>query len=79
MGRKCFTEDCTLASPGLDDKDVFSAFKSRRIGWAGHIECMGKKQNTYKVLVGKSEDLKLILKKLDGRAYTGLMWPCAAC
>jgi hypothetical protein len=29
--------------------------KSRRMGWAGHVECTGEKRNSYIVLVGKQE------------------------
>jgi hypothetical protein len=29
--------------------------KSRRLRWAGHIACMGKRRGAYKVLVGKPE------------------------
>jgi hypothetical protein len=31
------------------------AIKSRRIRWKGHVEGMGEKINTYRVLVGKPE------------------------
>jgi hypothetical protein len=49
--------------------------KSRRVRWLGNVVCMGKRKNTYKVLVGKPEakrplrepsgkmTLKWILKK----------------
>jgi hypothetical protein len=29
--------------------------KSRRMGWAGHVERMGEKRNAYRLLVGKPE------------------------
>jgi hypothetical protein len=29
--------------------------KSRRMGWAGHVACIGEGKNVYRVLVGKSE------------------------
>jgi hypothetical protein len=29
--------------------------KSRRMKWAGHVACMGKKRNAYRILVVKSE------------------------
>jgi hypothetical protein len=29
--------------------------KSRRMRWAGHVACMGKMRNAYKILVGKTE------------------------
>jgi hypothetical protein len=29
--------------------------KSRRMGWAGHVERMGEKINAYRILVGKPE------------------------
>jgi hypothetical protein len=29
--------------------------KSRRMIWAGHIECMGNKRKVYRILVGKLE------------------------
>jgi hypothetical protein len=27
----------------------------KNVGWAGHVACMGKKGNAYRVLVGKPE------------------------
>jgi hypothetical protein len=30
-------------------------FKSRRIRWVGHVACMGKMRNAYKVLARKPE------------------------
>jgi hypothetical protein len=29
--------------------------KSRRMRWAGHVACMGKKRNAYRSMVGKPE------------------------
>jgi hypothetical protein len=29
--------------------------KSRKIKWAGHVACMGKKTNVYSISVGKPE------------------------
>jgi len=29
--------------------------KSRRMRWAGHVECMGNRKGVYRVLVGKPE------------------------
>jgi hypothetical protein len=29
--------------------------KSRRIRWAGHVECMGEERNVYRSLMGKPE------------------------
>jgi hypothetical protein len=28
--------------------------KSRRVRWAGHVECMGEMRNAYTILIGKS-------------------------
>jgi hypothetical protein len=30
--------------------------KFRRIRWVGHIICMGKKRNAYRILVRKTEE-----------------------
>jgi hypothetical protein len=40
--------------------------KSRRMGWAGHVERMGETQNAYKMLVGKPEG-KIPLGRLTHR------------
>ena len=29
--------------------------KSRRMGWVGHVTCMGEERGAYRVLVGKPE------------------------
>jgi hypothetical protein len=34
---------------------IIRIIKSRRIRWAGHVARMGKKRNTYRLLVGKPE------------------------
>jgi hypothetical protein len=31
-------------------------FKSRRIGWAGHIARMREKRNIYRIMLGKPEE-----------------------
>jgi hypothetical protein len=42
-------------------RDLYSSsskiriIKSRRMRWAGHVERMGEKRNTYRLLVGKPE------------------------
>jgi hypothetical protein len=33
--------------------------KSRRIRWAGHVACMGKRRGEYRVLVGRHEGKRL--------------------
>jgi hypothetical protein len=35
--------------------NIFRVTKSRRISWAGHVSCMGKRRGVYRVLVGKPE------------------------
>jgi hypothetical protein len=32
--------------------------KSRRLKWAGHVACMGKRRGAYRILVGKIEERK---------------------
>jgi hypothetical protein len=34
---------------------IIRIIKSRRMRWVGHVALMGKKRNTYKLLVGKPE------------------------
>jgi hypothetical protein len=53
--------------------------KSRRMRWAWHVAHMGRGEVAYRVLVGKPEGMrplgtpKQILKRCDGRAWTGLI------
>jgi hypothetical protein len=35
--------------------NIIRMMKSRRMRWAGHVARMGKKRNSYRLLVGKSE------------------------
>jgi hypothetical protein len=35
--------------------NIIQAIKSRRMGWAGHVACMGDRKGVYRVLVGKLE------------------------
>jgi hypothetical protein len=36
--------------------------KSRRMRWARHVACTGKKRNAHRILVGKSEEKKATRK-----------------
>ena len=48
---KCNEEQSDLyCSP-----NIVRVIKSRRMGWAGHVECMGEERGVYRVLVGKPE------------------------
>jgi len=48
-----------LHSEALPDmcssENIFQLIKSMRIKWAGHVALVGKKRNTYKILVGKPD------------------------
>ena len=35
--------------------NIVRVIKSRRMRWAGHVACMGKRRGVYRVLVGKPE------------------------
>ena len=35
--------------------NIVRAIKSRRMRWAGHVDCMGEERGAYRVLVGKLE------------------------
>jgi hypothetical protein len=39
----------------LYSPDIIRLIKSRRMGWGGHVACMGEGTNMYRVLVGKSK------------------------
>jgi hypothetical protein len=36
--------------------NIIRQIKSRRMGWIGHVACMGEGRNVYRVLVGKPEE-----------------------
>jgi hypothetical protein len=36
--------------------NIISMIKSRKMGWAGHVMCMGDMRNIYKVLVIRTEE-----------------------
>jgi hypothetical protein len=36
--------------------------KSRRVGWAGHVERMKEMRNSYKMLAGKPERTRLLVR-----------------
>jgi hypothetical protein len=40
--------------------DIIRQIKSRRIGWAGHVACMGGERKVCKVLVGKPKGKRLL-------------------
>jgi len=35
--------------------NIVRVIKSRRMGWAGHVVCMGERRGVYRVLMGKPE------------------------
>jgi hypothetical protein len=41
---------------------IIRIIKSRKMRWAGHVVQMGEKRNMYRVLIGKSEGKKTIMK-----------------
>ena len=43
--------------------NIVQVIKSRRMGWAGHVACMGERSGVCRVLVGKPEG-KTALGKL---------------
>jgi hypothetical protein len=53
--------------------DIIRQIKSRRMRWAGHVECMGEGRNVYRVLVGKPQG-KDNLKDQEVNGRMGLKW-----
>ena len=54
------TKECRkLHNEELNDiyrsPNIIRMIKSRRMRWAGHVACMGKRKGVYRVLVGKPE------------------------
>jgi hypothetical protein len=47
-------------------RNIIQVIKSRRMGLAWHVACMGKKRNAYRVLVGKPEGKKPLGKPRRG-------------
>ena len=64
------------------------AIKLRIMRWVGHMAHIGERSGTYRVLIEKLEvkrplgrsrhrwnyNIKWILKKLDGRVWSGFIW-----
>jgi hypothetical protein len=42
--------------------DITRQIKSRRMRWAGHVACMGEGRNVYRVLVGKPEGKRPLVR-----------------
>jgi hypothetical protein len=42
--------------------NIIRMIKSRRMRWAGHVARMGEKRNTYRILVGKPEGRRLLIR-----------------
>jgi hypothetical protein len=60
--------------------------KSSRMGWAGHVACVGKMRNAYKILIRKSEgnrplrrprlkwedNIRMVLRKVGWEGVDGI-------
>ena len=69
--------------------NIVRVIEWRRMGWAGHVACMGEERWVYRVLVGKPEGknhwgdlgvdgwiiLGWISRRWDVGMWTGLGWP----
>jgi len=69
--------------------NIVRVIKSRRMGWAGHVACMGEERWVYGFLLGKPEErnhwgelgvdgriiLGWISRRWDVGIWTGLGWP----
>jgi len=60
--------------------NIVRVIKSRRIRWAGHVECMGERRGIYRVLVGKPNGKRPLRRprhkwedNIDGSSGSG-MW-----
>jgi hypothetical protein len=67
---------------------IIRIIKSRRMRWTGHVARMGKKRNSYRLLVGKPEgkrplgrprrrwvgNIRMHLGGWDGVMWTGFVW-----
>jgi hypothetical protein len=42
--------------------NIVSVIKLRRMTWSGHIVCMGKRRGVYRILVGKPEGKKPLIR-----------------
>ena len=42
--------------------NIFRVIKSRRMRWAGHVERTGEKRGVYRVLVGKPEEKRRLVR-----------------
>jgi hypothetical protein len=68
--------------------DNIRQIKSRRMRWAGHVECMGEGRNVYSVLAGKPEGkrplerprrrwedgIKLDFREIGWGVWSGFTW-----
>ena len=46
--------------------------KSRRMRWAGHVACMGEERGVYRVLVGKPEGKRPLMR--PRRRWVDTIW-----
>jgi len=53
--------------------------------WAGHVGCMGKKRNTFRILMGKAKGNRQLVKprhiweetvKIDLKTSNSIVWYC---
>ena len=68
--------------------NILRVIKQERMGWVVRVARTGERRGAYMILVGKPEErdnleelgademiiLKRILKKWDGRIWTGFIW-----
>jgi hypothetical protein len=57
--------------------NIIMTIKSRRMRWAGHVECMREMRNAYKILVEKSEcrrPLSILRYRWMGLVYEDVDW-----
>jgi len=68
--------------------NIIRVIKSRRVRWEGRVACIGKKRGGYRILVGKPEgkrplvrprcrwedNTKMVLQEVEWSAWTGLIW-----
>jgi hypothetical protein len=53
--------------------DIIRQMKSRRMSWAGHVACMREGRNVYRVLVGKPEGKRPLVRPRR-RWEDGIKW-----